>query len=343
MPGKGKNCLMKKFFVFLFLMLHLVLLHGQIVTGTVLDKETGEKINYAAVYIDRSFAGTYTDPDGNFRIDVSANRGRPLSVSAIGYYSATIANYSEDEPVIILLTPKVYNLNEVVINAKMKARDRRNDLRIFREIFLGTSYVSRKCRILNDDDITFSTSLNNDTLRAFADNPLYIVNKALGYSITYYLDRFEYDLSDNTFFFKGNIIFKEDLNSKNSRKKSVGNERMRVYTGSRMHFFRELWANNLNESGFVLTDSAKQVFSYADLVTVGDDKKKYLSCNKQLNIDFYLTDEISKLVFLQDRVYFDSTGYFDASAVSWEGRMVGQRIGEELPYEFVAVRGNGKK
>ena len=45
-------------------------------------------------------------------------------------------------------------------------------------------------------------------------------------------------------------------------------------------------------------------------------------------------DNSSKIVFLKNRVLFDSTGYFDGTGIRWEGQMVTQRISDFLPYEF---------
>lgn len=334
---------MRRLFFIQFLIFHSLIAYDQIIEGTVFDKETGGKINYAAVYFERSFVGTYTDKEGNFRIDVTKNVGMPLSVSAIGYFSLSISYYSNNEPVIVHLTPKVYNLKEVIVNARSQARDRRNDLRTFRAIFLGTSSNALKCRIMNENDISFSSGTDKDTLRAYANNPLQIVNKALGYHITYFLDIFEYDNLNGTFYFKGNIIFKEDLAYRGAQKTIIENERLKVYKGSRMHFFRELWADNLNTSGFEVTNQSRQSLSYRDIVDEGNDHKKYLLYNEPLCIAYYLSDKTSRLDFLQSRVYFDSTGYHDAFSARWEGNMVDQRIGDELPYEFVVKNGKNHK
>ena len=45
-------------------------------------------------------------------------------------------------------------------------------------------------------------------------------------------------------------------------------------------------------------------------------------------------DNSSKIVFLKNRVLFDSIGYFDGTGIRWEGQMVTQRISDFLPYEF---------
>ncbi len=86
------------------------------------------------------------------------------------------------------------------------------------------------------------TALTGDTLKAFALKPILIINKALGYNITYYLDKFEYYKPGNSFFFMGNIIFNED----STKKMLYERRRKNAFLGSRMHFFRALWTDDLN-------------------------------------------------------------------------------------------------
>jgi len=50
-----------------------------------------------------------------------------------------------------------------------------------------------------------------DTLKAYASKSLLIENKAVGYKITYFLDKFEYYRSGKSFIFSGSIVFNEDL------------------------------------------------------------------------------------------------------------------------------------
>ena len=49
----------------------------------------------------------------------------------------------------------------------------------------------------------------------------------------------------NTFHFSGSIIFNEDLTVDETKKQYYERNRKEAYLGSRMHFFRSLWENNL--------------------------------------------------------------------------------------------------
>ncbi|MGE5458717.1 MAG: carboxypeptidase-like regulatory domain-containing protein [Methanococcaceae archaeon] len=324
---------MKKLILSILIFCNVIAAFGQIIKGTIFDKETGKIIDYAAIYLSGTFVGTNTDKGGNFQLDISKNASMPLSVSAVGYSSVTLNNFSTTEPLTIYLTTKIYNLNEVIISAKSHAGERRANLILFKNIFLGTTFIAKRCKILNENDITFNYDSDKDTLRAYTTKPLQIENRLLGYKITYFLDQFEYDRENATFFYEGNIIFNEEMTSVESQKKSFERVRKDVYIGSRMHFFRELCADNLKAAGFLVQDQSKEKLSYKKLV-VEESDHKYLSYKGNLTISYYSKVNKSQIVFLKDRVFFDNTGYFDASGLSWEGQMGTQRVGEVLPYEY---------
>ena len=225
--------------------------YNQFIKGTVFDKKTRDKIAGAAVYFNGTFAGTLTDKNGNFRLDMSKNTSMPLSISALGYYSVTLNSYSTTDSIIIQLAPKTFHLDEVVIRDKSLVRERKSNIRIFKEVFLGTTPNAASCKIINENDITFNYKTDKDTLRAFALNPLKIENRALGYNITYFLDNFEYDRKNKTFFFKGNLVFNEEMPTEETHKQSYEQQRINSYKGSKMHFFRELWADNLRDAGLL--------------------------------------------------------------------------------------------
>jgi len=94
----------------------------------------------------------------------------------------------------IYLSPKIQELNEFVVKAKGNWK---THFRIFKREFLGETENASDCYILNEHDIRLSYNSDSSTLRAFASKPILIHNKALGYSITYYLDKFKY--KDNNF------------------------------------------------------------------------------------------------------------------------------------------------
>jgi len=325
---------MKKI-LFLFLLFNISLIaYNQVIKGTIYDKNTKSVIYSAAVYFNGTATGTLSDQNGGFQIDISKYRSMPLTISAIGYYSATLNKLSIEKPLLVYLDPKLFELNEVVVKEKSHARERRENLTIFRNEFLGTTGNSFSCAISNEDDIRFIYDSDDDTIKAFAIKPILIDNKALGYKITYYLDKFEYYKQSSSFFFNGNIVFNIDSTKDESKAKLYERKRKNAYVGSRMHFFRTLWINDLNSAGFIVKNSANEPVGYKQIVFQKDSHTKYLRCHGGMGISYYTKQPTSFIVFLKEDIYFDANGYFDATGISWEGEMARQRIADLLPFEY---------
>jgi hypothetical protein len=313
---------------------------SQVVKGTVFDQKTHEVIFSATVYFNGTTVGTLSDEKGNFSLDVTKNAPMPLTVSMLGYNSVTVNStaYSTGNPLNIHLTPKVYELNEFVIRSTDYARDRKNILFLlflFKNEFLGTSANARNCDILNEEDITFNYGADRDTLKAFASKPIQIVNRKLGYKITYYLDKFEYYKRNQSFLYKGNLIFNEDLAIDNPERPVIERRRKNAYRGSRMHFFRSLWKDDLKSTGFVVNNFSNEFVDYKDIVVEDNKHQKFLANQKYLGICYYSKMTTSYIKFIKEKVYFNKNGYFDESGIIWEGKMANQRIGDQLPYDYI--------
>jgi hypothetical protein len=325
---------MRRFLALILLLSWHTLAYDQIIRGTVLDKNTREPVGFAMLYFNGTFVGTYSDENGKFELDVSQHASMPLTVSAINYYSFSVADFSSGKPVVVYLTPKVYELEEIVVTAKSRDWKRRANLQLFRDEFLGTTGNARNCEIINESDITFIHDPDNELLKAYASKPIYIRNLALGYTITYFLDQFEYNMKTRSFIFRGNIIFAEDHSGDDALRLSQERKRRQAYLGSRMHFFRALWANDLKSTGFIVRNTSDETLDYKNMVSDREISRKYLQYGENLGICYYSEMPTSQIIFLKPRVFFDKNGYFDPTGISWEGEMVKQRIADWLPYEY---------
>jgi hypothetical protein len=321
---------MKKYLL-LFLFANIVAVaNTQVIKGNISDKKSEQPIAFASIYFNGSFVGTQSDQDGNFELDISKNASMPLTISAIGYYSETLTIFTNNESLKISLTPKIIELNEVVVSAKSPSKNRKENLQVFRSSLLGMTANASKCKILNEDDISFS--LYHDTLEAYALKPIMIENKALGYKITYYLDKFEYDKKSKTIFFYGNIIFNEDFSIEKSKKEIFDKRRKDAYLGSRMHFFRMLWTNELASAGFKVKSEDNQDINSKIIVYQNDNGKCLQKYSNEMEVLFHKNR--SSIVFLKEKIFFDKNGYFDPMGIGWKGEMAKQRIADWLPYEY---------
>jgi hypothetical protein len=333
---------MKKLFLLLVSLNLYLVSSSQIIRGNVLDKETKSPIDFAYLYFNGTSAGTQSDQNGYFELDVSKNAPNPLTVSAVGYYSTTLTEYLTGKPLSIYLSPKIFELSEINIGAKSLAKKRIASIKEFKDIFLGTTENAKYCEILNESDIKFDYNSHKDTLRAFSSKPLLIYNKALGYYITYYLDKFEYKRSNRSFIFQGNLSFKEDLEKNEFQKQIIENRRKNAYLGSRMHFFRALWHDELESNGFTVKNSFGRNLYTKEFVFQDVSGRKYLQYKGSLGICYYSDMPFSHLEPIKDRIYFDENGYFDSFGIIWEGYIADKKIADMLPLEYLIEPAKGE-
>lgn len=308
--------------------------HAQLVRGFVLNKSDNSRINFASIYINGTNTGTNADQNGYFELDITKFASLPLTISALGYYTVTLTDFSREKPIEVYLIPETFQLNEVVVRAKSTSKERKVNLKIFRDQFLGPTYNGRNCVIKNEEDIVFKNGSSQDTLSAFAAKPIIIVNNALGYKITYYLDKFEYYRKSKSFLYKGSAFFNEDMSFALTKKDFFDKRRKNAYLGSRSHFFSSLWTNTLRSNGFVVKNLKEEIINYEDMVTMRAGFKKYLSCKDDLYIYYFSKSPGSILELLHDHVFFDNNGYFDGTGVKFIGLMAQQRIGDLLPFDY---------
>ena len=90
----------------------------------------------------------------------------------------------------------------------------------------------------------------DNTLTAFAREPLLIMNYALGYEIRYKLEEFEYDFNTKVVSYNGYALFKDLGLSNKKKERKYEEERKQTYKGSLMHFMRSYFVNKLEQQGF---------------------------------------------------------------------------------------------
>jgi len=315
--------------------------YNQIIKGYVFDKETKKPVTYATVFFNGTSVATYTDENGFFRLDIKKNISMPLTVSALGYYSETINDFSPGKDLQVYIMPKLFEVDEVNISARGNPRIRRQNLEIFRREFLGRTENAKDCRIMNEDDIRFVTSRNEDTLKAFSLKPIIVINNGLGYRITYYLNKFEYVKPAYFHNLVGDFLFEEDTASILDRQNFIS-KRLSTYYGSKLHFLRSLYRNDLTRQGYSVNNNGKPLAYYEmvryKLSTDPAQTKRYIhysgSFPDTLTISWLPGKAESGMELFRDYIYFDATGYFRGPGIIWHGEMARQGIADLLPYEY---------
>jgi hypothetical protein len=336
--NKESHWIMKKIILFLLVISSNLTAYNQTIRGTVKDQNTGEPVVYAVVYFNGTFIGTYTDQEGNFEIKIPEYISGPLAISSVGYYSDKITYPGPGQQLIVYLKPKVYKLQEVVVSANSDEtrRKRMTKLMLFKREFLGNTLTAKRCKVENEPDIKLIWHTDSLILEAFCSKPITINNKYLGYKIEYFLDYFRYYDEDASMVLKGNIIFREDRVDSGRRINAYERRRKQAYNGSRMHFFRELWKNNLNSEGFIVKTKKNNILNYNDLVSTSSDGKKYIKSKYGEEIKIIYTPKSGSSFFsiVKDSVFFDQNGYYNGLGIGIVGAMSSQRIADWLPFEY---------
>jgi len=326
----------------LIVIMFITTAQSQTIEGFVLDKNTNKALISANIYFNGTYIGTTTDTLGYFKLNKAGHVQHTLVVSLMGYYSESLIAYLTDRPVKIFLSPKTFDINEVVViyNKAEAERTRKEGIKLFRKEFLGNSYNARKCKILNPLDISFIFGDNHMTFEAFAKKPIIISNEALGYSITYHLDSFM--KTEESLFYQGYHFFTEDSTKTKRQSAKVQRRRRATYLGSRMHFFRSLYEENTDQEGFLIRDSINNILPYQSIISETKEQVRYLIVKGETNYIFYpnknnvLNYKVSYLTIKTDSVLFSREGYFDPTNIEWWGVAAKERVGDLLPFEYIA-------
>ncbi|CAM3559775.1 carboxypeptidase-like regulatory domain-containing protein [Flavobacterium gelidilacus] len=103
----------------LFLLLLTTFSLSAQVKGVVLDSISGKPIAYAAVIYENSRIGVNTDENGVFELPKKDSL-QYIQISNLGYNSKTVL---KSNSLIINISPKVYELNEVVVIGKLNTQE----------------------------------------------------------------------------------------------------------------------------------------------------------------------------------------------------------------------------
>jgi hypothetical protein len=222
---------------------------GWIINGTVLDA-FDKPIQFATVYINNTSVNTATDKQGNYGLVVPAQYTRiELIASFVGYKAQmkpVAARPGQKLQVVFKLD--LANLSrEVVVKGKRDKHWRRK-WRIFEEGLLGESPFVRHCKILNPEVVKLSYDENTGLVVAVSEEPILILNGALGYQIRFEMNKFE---SNGKKTFISGYKFFEDLPGQDAGilKKKLRN-RHEAYNDSFRNFLVLLSRNKLEDSHF---------------------------------------------------------------------------------------------
>jgi hypothetical protein len=312
-----------------FLLLSFQVTQAQVIKGRLLDVETDSAVSFASVYFNAAYKGTSSDSEGYFQLPVSEYQGQTIVFSSVGYESAFLETYERGAFYEIYMKPRRTLLEDVVVEPDEMPRELKE--RIFKNQFLGRSDNALSCQVENMQDIRLVYFKSSKTLEGYCDEPIIIWNKALGYKINYYLEKFE--SRPESIVYQGNFFFENDASVSKRKFKRIEKRRRSVYRGSRMHFFRALWGDQLKKEKWRILSSKKTRLEYQDIV-VEKASQKFFRSSVPLTIR-YRKNSPTFLEFKKPEIFFSQKGHFDPSGLNWSGEMSNERVGDLLPFGYL--------
>ncbi|MFT3681873.1 MAG: carboxypeptidase-like regulatory domain-containing protein [Ferruginibacter sp.] len=339
------------------------------ISGKVIDAASKTPMQAASVFAQNTTIGTVTNADGNFTIWLP-NGGYDLIVTYTGYETVSKRVSAADAANTGLsfeMKQKEKSMEEVAIKTSNEVKDgwvKYGDF--FIENFIGKTINSKQCSISNKDILHFYFSKKRNRLKVLADEPVVVVNQALGYNIKYTLDSFVYDYTSNTGTFTGYPLFEEIPLTDPAAAVSRQALRMKAYKGSILHFMRSVYDRRIKEEGFDMQlvannrgeDTVLKVKDYYGALNyVKDDSSKlveiipnqpdvavlykdeipeeeYSLLNKEAPTKFQLS-VMNIDITRQQTIGIEQNGYyFDQDDINFTGYWAWEKVGDMLPYDF---------
>lgn len=327
------------------------------ISGKVIDAESSKALNDVNVYIAYSQMGTATNNDGMFIISNIPFGTFNLIISCIGYNSIVVeinlSNYS-GKNMQFQLQPKIYVLPTVNI-IDNDADLWRENMNLFTNEFVGTTENADETIIEDPYIVEFDTNENGE-LTAKAEEPLVLFNNALGYKITYFLNKF---VSNGlTTQFNGFPVFEELTARDDAERNKWKINRRKTYLGSLRHFLKSI-CENYNKPWIRISDIGYRVSSQLELdskspsITVitakylkktDNDKEMFLTFKDFWNVyykypnpdsDNFSVIRQSWIKLHADSVCIDAYGrYYDSYKIQTFGSWAVYRMADMIPYEY---------
>ncbi len=212
-------------------------------TGKVINETDNSPIQNASVYFNNTTIATQTNKQGEFSFEDINSLNTELVIFCYGYelivFKPTAAQLAVKR-FIFKLHPK-----EILRTKKDVPVDKAFYQYIFHKNFIGITEEAAESSITNEKDIYFIGDTIGKALRVFADTSVEIVNRLLGYKMSYNLVEFLYRGIGDEAFFTGYCRYE-----KLGEDKKYQHSRDNCYKGSMQHFYRSLVADQLYQQGF---------------------------------------------------------------------------------------------
>lgn len=269
------------------------------IKGQVLDATTGEALAFANIFVANTTIGVNSNDRGEFLLQKIPKGEQEIIFSFLGYETfvkkINVNEYSTKRIIEVKLKLSAVQLSEVEVKA-VSSKKRRKYLKRFNEAFLGKTENADKCKILNPEIIEFQK--DGKKVIAKAKDLIEVENKALGFKLKFYLEKFE--MEGKQVVFGGKPMFQE-LESKNQGEKAKWNAaRQKTYAGSPTHFYKALVSNNLNKEGFkIFFAQQKNVSEFHNIRPT--KAKRILKESNNSTYQYLKIDDFLKVIYTKEK------------------------------------------
>jgi len=297
---------------FLFILLPIQTFAQITINGAVIDEEALQPIPYVTIYINETTIGTITNISGRFTIE-KVMLPCEIVFSHISYETVVISfDQNSETNINVELKPKVVELGAIEVTDKNR---REENLRHFKERFLGTDYWGKHAYFENDS-VLISNQLSatekekqdhhSILLPADSSSTLFTVNTKgpllvnlplLGYrlhiNLIHYTEVQTGNDKDYRFHSLGYFYFQPEEDASKRKTNRFKKQRLKAYYHSDRHFCRSLFADRLKENGYIVFSSVlNPATKWYDFKELEFDKHRIHS-----------TDEV-KVVGLKNKSFF---------------------------------------
>ena len=260
------------------------------ISGYVYD-EKKKPLENTMVYILNTTIGTYTDKNGFFKLDSIPKNNFYLLAQHVGLLPKIhlIDIQERAKQNFVLEKDTYYKSNEVIVYGKRNKKWQWL-YKKFENSFLGYSTLSDHVEIKNPYIIKVYED-SDSIIHGWADQPIQIENRALGYDINFHLSSFLLRKHDGILRYVGYATFNEKKPKNSNEKEKWKKNRRMVFEGSIQHFFKAAYLNDLDNHGFytqrVRKDNNK-LFTAPEGVNFIKRLSNYANKKKIINYSGYL-------------------------------------------------------
>ena len=331
------------------------------VTGLVYDSASREPLAAASVFCQNTTLGTTTNKQGEFSLSLKSG-GYDLIFTYTGYQTQTIRVTGDVSSFQVMMVKEDKSLGEVVIRSSNEVKDGWTKYgSFFLENFIGSTPNAAKCVLQNPEVLKFYFLKKSNKLRVLAEEPIVIINNALGYQLRYQLDSFVYHYNTDMNLYRGYCLYSE-MEGNDSLKRVWNTNRSKAYFGSKLQFMRSYYDSTLTEDGWIINmldeanntkfnkvtdpydtlyygglDSTSEIeVWYPRKISVKYTKKKpepeYLrkfKLPKNVAIQTSYIDLTDAIAIKENGYYYDQKDWINQGYWSWKN------LADQLPYDYL--------